>query len=66
MNGPIYGDYDEYKSCHYCKSFCGHGAHWFGGKCKLKDIELGFMEYSNVAKDCENFVCREELIAYND
>ena len=66
MNGPIYGDYDEYKSCNFCKSFCGYGLHWFAGKCKLKDIELGLFEYLKTAKECNDFDCKEELIAYKD
>ena len=64
MNGPIYGNYDEHKSCNYCKNFCGYGAHCFAGKCKVKGIEIGFMEYNKIAKECGDFDCKENLIAY--
>lgn len=65
-NCPRYGDYDKYKSCHFCKNFHGYGLHWIAGKCEVEGCEISLMEYSSKAKACNNFDCKEYLIAYVD
>lgn len=63
--GNIYEDLEKVKSCHLCTHFKGYGLHACAGHCfKLnKDIEGGYTgNYSKVAKECDSFDVKPELI----
>ena len=65
-DGTIYGDYEKCKSCHRCVQFNGYGAHWFAGRCKEKNIEIGYSEYSKIAPDCDAFRYKPQLLEDTD
>lgn len=61
-NGDIYEDIEKAKSCHYCTHFLGYGLHWFSGICKVNNTEIASWDYSKIAKQCNCFNVKEELI----
>lgn len=64
-NGDIYADLEKVKACNLCTSFRGYGLHACAGHCsKLnKDIDGGYTgNYNKVAKECDYFNVRPELI----
>jgi hypothetical protein len=66
--GDIFADLDKVKTCNYCKYFKGYGLHAVCGHCDLlnKDISGGYCgEYAKVAKSCNEFSVREELLEEN-
>lgn len=67
-NGDIYRDLDEVKACNFCTRFKGYGLHACSGHCfKLnKDIGGGYIgNYNKVAKECNDFDVKQELIENN-
>ena len=68
-NGDIYTDLDKVKACNFCIYFRGYGLHACTGHCfKLnKDIDGGYIgNYNKVAKDCDNFEVKPELLEENN
>lgn len=67
-NGDIYVDLDKVKACNFCIYFRDYGLHACTGYCfKLnKDIDGGYIgNYNKVAKECNYFNVRPELIEKN-
>lgn len=66
--GDIFADLDKVKACNYCQYFKGYGLHALCGHCDLldKDLNGGYCgEYVKVAKSCNEFTVREELLEEN-
>jgi len=64
--GDIFADLDKVKACNYCKYFKGYGLHALCGHCDLLNKDLVYFgEYSKVAKSCNEFSAREELLEEN-
>ena len=67
-NGYIYADLEKVKACNFCTHFRGYGLHALNGHCLIldKDIDGGYIgNYSKVAKECNIFDVRQELIENN-
>lgn len=68
-HGDIFEDLDKVKACNYCIHFKGYGLHACGGHCFKfdKDIIGGYIgEYNKVAKSCNDFEVRSELLEENN
>lgn len=66
-NGNIYKDLDE--ACNFCTHFKGYGLHALNGHCSIfnKDIDGGYIgNYTKVAKECNAFNVKRELIKENN
>ena len=64
-NGDIYADLEKVKACNICIYFKAYGFHACAGHCfkHNKDINGGYIgNYNKVAKECNNFNVRSELI----
>ena len=67
-SGDIFEDLEKVKACNFCKYFKGYGWHAVCGHCDLlnKDISGGYCGgYSKMAKSCNEFSVREELLEEN-
>ena len=68
-NGYIFEELEKVKACNFCIHFVGYGLHAFNGFChKLnKEIKGGYIGmYSKIARDCNNFEVRPELLEENN
>ena len=64
-NRDISAAIEKVKACNFCTYFKGYGLHAVSGHCSIldKDIDGGYIgNYSKVAKECNDFNVRPELI----
>lgn len=65
----IYKDLDEVKACSFCTYFKGYGLHAVSGHCSFLDEDIGggyIGNYTRMAKECNAFDVKRELIEENN